>query len=33
VAIQKHTAEYSQDLGGKWMLSEMKKYLISKYGA
>lgn len=31
VAIQKHTSEYSKNLGGKWMVSKLKHYLCSKY--
>ena len=32
VAIQKNTSDYSKMLGGKWFLTELKLYLMSKYG-
>ena len=31
VAIQKNTSEYSKNFGGKWILSKLKHYLVSKY--
>jgi tubulin polyglutamylase TTLL9 len=31
VAIQKHSTEYNRDNGGKWDLSTLKLYLLSKY--
>ena len=32
VAIQKTSENYDNQKGGKWMMEELKKYLMSKYG-
>ena len=32
VAVQKKTEGYDQDTGGKWMLRDLKLYLLSRYG-
>lgn len=32
VAIQKTSENYDEKLGGKWELTKLKQYLVSKYG-
>lgn len=32
VAIQKLSANYDENIGGKWYLDKLKVYLLSKYG-
>ena len=32
VAIQKLSANYNENIGGKWYLDKLKVYLLSKYG-